>query len=182
MAAVKTLEDAYEFVQAVGICTLFSGKVKGVTALWDVVDLPESGGGRTRWGARVEAIWAWKNELPTVYPDDVYYGKVRGGHAALMSMEHLRKVHFPKFHKPVGECGELARKLFGLVRLNGGTTSEIRNEAMEQFGCTKSRFESAFKELQVSLNIVRLNEPDLTQDTWVPFAEVYEGFDEEGVS
>lgn len=60
---VGTLEEALEYVQSVGVCTLFSGKAKGVPALWDVVDLPEEGGGRTNWGAKVEAIWAWKNEL-----------------------------------------------------------------------------------------------------------------------
>lgn len=181
MADVKTLEDAYEFVQRVGICSLFSGKVKGVSALWDVVDLPDSGGGRTRWGARVEAIWVWKNELPTLYPDDVYYGKTKGGHAVLMSMKYLKETHFPKYHKPVNRCSDLAQKLFGLIRLDAGTTSELRSEAMVRYGCTKSRFESALKELQISLNIVRLNEPGMTHDSWVPFSEVYDWFDGETV-
>ncbi len=67
---VKTLEEALKFVQSVGLCTLFSGKAKAVPSLWDANDLPEDGGGRTKWGAKVEAVWAWKNELPETYPDE----------------------------------------------------------------------------------------------------------------
>jgi hypothetical protein len=44
---------------------------------------------------------------------------------------------------------------------------------MEQFGCTKSQFDTALKELQVTLNIVRSNEPGVDRDTWVPFQEIY---------
>ena len=93
---VRTVEEALEFVQSVGVCTLFSGKAKGVSSLWDVVDLPEEGGGRTKWGPKVEAIWAWKNELPETYPDEIYYGKIPGGHAALMTIGYLVECHYVK--------------------------------------------------------------------------------------
>ena len=53
MKRIKTLEVAYEYVQQVGICTLFSSKVDSIPALWDSVDLPTDGGGNTKWGARV---------------------------------------------------------------------------------------------------------------------------------
>ena len=69
---VRTLEEALEYVQPVGVLTQLSGKAKGVPALRDDVDLPKKGGGRTKWGAKAEAIWAWKNELPEVYPDEIY--------------------------------------------------------------------------------------------------------------
>ncbi|EDY80826.1 hypothetical protein VDG1235_443 [Verrucomicrobiia bacterium DG1235] len=180
MSEVRTIEEAFDFIQGVGICTIFSGSVEGVQALWDVVDLPDRSGGRTRWGARTEAVWAWKTELPTLYPDDVYYGKIKGGHAVLMSMDYLRKTHYRKSKRPVADCRELARHVYDIIRLSPGTSAEIRREAMERFGCSKSRFESALKELQVTLNIVRLNEPDLKNDTWVPFAEVYGEFDRVG--
>ena len=173
MGNVTTLEEALEFVQEVGICTIFSEKVAGVPSLYDAVDLPDDEG-ETRWGARVEAVWAWKIELPTLYPDEVFYGKIPGGHAALMSMNYLREVHYSKAHKPVSACRELARSVYEIVRLSPGTTTEIRTEAMERFGCSKSRFETALKELQITLNIARLNEPGVTRDTWVPFSEVYE--------
>ncbi|MEM9158902.1 MAG: hypothetical protein AAGB46_07600 [Verrucomicrobiota bacterium] len=170
---VKTLEEAFEFVQSVGLCTLFSGKVKGVRALWDVVDLPDRKGGRTKWGERVEAIWAWKNELPETYPDDIFYGKIQGGNAALMSMSYLKETHHPKFRKRVEECSELAQGVFELVRLDSGTTGELRREAIRRFGCSKSRFDTALKQLQVTLNIARSNEPGLESDTWVRFDELY---------
>lgn len=173
MSDVRTIEDAFEFVQAVGICSLFSGKIPGVCSLWDAVDLPENGGGRTKWGARVEALWAWKTDLPTHYPDDIFYGKVKGGHAVLMSMEYFCKTHYPKAACPLSECRPLARKVYEIIRLSPGATSTIRSEAMALHGCTKGRFETALKELQISLNVVRLNEPGLQNDHWVPFEEVY---------
>lgn len=173
MRQIRTLEDAYEFVQEIGICTLFSGKSKGIVSLWGAVDLPENGGGKTKWGARVEAIWAWKNELPEVYPDEVYYGKIPGGHAALMSMRYLRETHYPNCHKPVAECSELARHVYEIIRLNPSETSEARAEAMEVRHCSKSRFDSALKELQITLNVVRSNEPGSRRDSWLPFREVY---------
>lgn len=173
MAGVRTLEEALEFVQSAGICTIFSGKVAGIQSLWDAVDLPDRKEGRTKWGAKVEAVWAWKNELPETYPDDVFYGKVPGGHAALMTIERLRETHYWENHKPVEQCPELARQIYDLIRINPNTTGELRKEAMGLYGCTKSRFDTALKQLQVSLNIARSNEPGLTQDTWIPFRELY---------
>lgn len=173
MAGVKTLEDAFEFVDSVGLCTIFSGKAKGIPSLWDAVDLPEHGGGRTQWGAKIEAIWAWKNELPEMYPDAIYYGKIPGGHAALMTIDFLRDTHYPKAHRPVSDCSELAQQVYDIIRLDPNTTGELRKEAIELHGCTKSRFDTALKQLQVTLNIVRSNEPGLSQDTWVPFSEAY---------
>ncbi len=180
MAGVTTIEEAYDFIQEEGICTIFSESVPGVRSFYDSVDLPDRKGGRTKWGARMEAVWEWKIELPTLYPDDVYYGKIKGGHAVLMSMRYFREEHYPKNARSVSSCRQLAQQVYDVVRLSPGTTAEIRREAMERFGCTKSRFDTALKELQISLNIVRLNEPDLKNDTWVPFDEVYGDFDFRG--
>lgn len=173
MAGVQTIEDAYDFIQKEGICTIFSESVPGVRSFYEVVDLPDRKGGRTKWGARVEAVWEWKIELPTLYPEDIYYGKIQGGHAALMSMRYLREEHYPKYARTVSSCKPLAQQVFEVIRLSPGTTAQVRREAMERFGCTKSRFDTALKELQVSLNVVRLNEPGLKTDAWVPFEEVY---------
>lgn len=172
MRGVRTLEEALEFVEGVGICTIFSNKAAGIPSLWDAVDLPEDRGA-TKWGAKIEAIWAWKNELPTTYPDDVFYGKITGGHAALMSMAYLRNTHYPKYHRPVSTCSDLTRHVFEIVRLNSSETAEIRVEAMESLGCSKSRFETALKQLQITLNIARSNEPSSKRDSWLPFLEMY---------
>jgi len=174
---VNTLEGAYEYVQAVGVCTLFSNKVKGLPALWDVVNLPENGGGRTKWGARLEAIWAWKNELPETYPDDVFYGKIPGGFAVLMSMDHLRNVHYPRAHKPVSRCSDLAQKVYEIIRLDPAETSEIRAIAMDRHACSKSRFETALKQLQITLNIARDPAAGSGKDRWLIFREIYGDWD-----
>lgn len=175
---IKTLEEAYEFVVAEGICTLFSSKLPGVKALWDAIDLPDRSGGRTKWGARVEAIWLWKNELPEVYPDDIYYGKIKGGYAVLMSLEYLRQTHYPKFKKPIEACSRLAQNVYDVLRLDAWETGPLRKEVMNLYGCSKSQFDSALKQLQVALLIARSNEPGLKRDVWLPFNELYLGFDE----
>jgi len=173
MPNIKTIEDAYDFIQEVGMCTLFSGKTDGTPSLWDSVDLPDRSGGRTKWGEKVEAIWAWKNDLPNDYPDDIFYGKVKGGHAALMSMSFLRETHYPQNYKPIENCSELAQEIYELVRLSPGTTGNLRKEAIERYGCSKGRFDTALKQLQITLNIARSNDPEENQDTWLPFKEIY---------
>ncbi|MDQ8201874.1 hypothetical protein [Pelagicoccus sp. SDUM812003] len=173
---VTTIEEALDFVQDQGICTLFSSKDRKITSLWEAVDLPENDG-RTKWGQRVEAIWAWKNELPACYPDLVFYGKIRGGVAALMSMDYLRETHYPTHHLPVDHCPPLARDVYEIVRLNPCETAELRCEAMESCHCSKSQFDTALKKLQITLNIARTNEPDVENDLWLPFLELYPDFE-----
>jgi hypothetical protein len=147
---VKTLEEALEFVHSAGICTLFIGKAKIAPSLCDAVDLPEEGGGQTKWGAKVEAIWAWKNELPEMYPDDLYYGKA---------------------HRPVKACSTLAQEVYEMIRIGSETTGILRKEAKARFVCTKSQFDTALKQLQVTLNISWSNEPGIAKNTWITFNE-----------
>ena len=52
-------------------------------------------------------------------------------------------------------------------------TGALRNEAMEDYGCTKSRFDTALKNLQISMNVVRFNDPAIERDTWLAFQEQY---------
>lgn len=170
---IHTLEEAFEFVQQASVCTLFSNKVAGLPALWDHVDLPADGGGRTKWGARVEAIWAWKNELPETYPEDVFYGKISGGLAVLMSMDHLRDVHHPKAHRPVAGCSKLAQQVYEIIRLDPAETAEVRAIAIDRHHCTKSQFDTALKQLQITLNIARDPATGPGKDRWLTFREVY---------
>jgi hypothetical protein len=44
---------------------------------------------------------------------------------------------------------------------------------MQEVGCTKSQFNTALKNLQITMNIVRLNDSRIEKDTWVPFKELY---------
>jgi hypothetical protein len=44
---------------------------------------------------------------------------------------------------------------------------------MEAHGCSKSQFDTALKNLQISLNIARSNDPAIERDTWLKFQELY---------
>jgi hypothetical protein len=74
-----------------------------------LVDLPDRQPGEKGWGQKVVAIWRWKNELPAIYPEVIFYGKIPAGRAALMSMDYLRVEHYPKHHRPLMECSALAQ-------------------------------------------------------------------------
>jgi hypothetical protein len=170
---VKTLEQARRFVIQARICTVFPELSKTMKSLWDAVDLPEKQPGGKGWGPKISAVWTWKNELPACYPKEIFYGKTKGGAAVLMTLDHLRDKHYPQFHRDIGSCRRLAQQIYELIRFDSCETTELRRTGMARFGCTKSQFDSALKELQITLNIVRSNEPDLERDTWLPFQEIY---------
>jgi len=170
---ITTFEEACEFVLENKVCTIFGSRNSPYPSLWDHVGLSEetpAGGG---WSEKVTAIWTWKNELPATFPDEIFYGKVPGGDAALIEMEYLRTVHYPKTHRPVSELDPLARRIFEYVEAEPWFTGDLRRIAIEELGCTRSRFETALKKLQISLNIVRSNDPRLKNDQWLPFRDVY---------
>ncbi len=168
---IKTLQDACAFVKAEKVCTIFpSGKVP-YTSLYEHVDLPEKQPGEKGWGQRMEAVWPWKNQLPSEYPNEIYYGKIKGGFAVLMEMNYLEETHFPSAYQPVESLNQLAKQTYEKIRMEPWTTTDLRKELIHETGCSKSQFDTALKNLQISLNIVRAN--DAEQDTWLPFQEVY---------
>ena len=81
--AVRTLKQARNYILQVGVCGIFSDAKVGMPNLWDAVDLPGRQPGVKGWGEKVNAIWRWKNELPAMYPEEIFYGKLPSGHAAL---------------------------------------------------------------------------------------------------
>ena len=169
---VKTMEQARRFIREVKICTVFPSDKVEHTSLWEHVDLPEKQAGEAGWGRKMNAVWTWKNRLPAEYPNEIYYGKIKGGFAVLMDMDYLAEVHFPQAYAPIQSLNELARYVGG--RILGGeesSTTALREIAMQELDCTKSRFDTALKKLQISMNIVRV--PEAEQDTWVPFRELY---------
>jgi len=168
---VKSLKDACAFVKSVKICTVFPSDKTELTSLYEHVDLPEKQPGESGWGQRVEAVWPWKNQLPAKYPDDIYYGKIKGGFAVLMEMGYLDTTHFDTAYKPVSSLNQLAQKIFEKIRNEPWVTGDLRNEVIEETGCSKSQFDTALKNLQISLNVVRDCEAE--QDTWLTFQEVY---------
>jgi len=170
---LKTLAQAHAFVLAVGKCAIFADKKKAGPNLWDAVDLPEKQPGEKGWGQKIGAVWGWKNQLPAVYPDEIFYGKDEDGRAVLMTLEHLAKEHYPKFHRPVEQGSAMARKIYALVKVEPITTTALRNAVAGKDKVLRAAFAKAMIELQVTLNIVRSNAPEIEADTWLRFSELY---------
>ncbi len=170
---IKTFDEAYQFVLEHKVCTVFGSKGSPYPSLWDNTGLsekkPTSGG----WSPKVVAVWDWKTRIPQTYPDAVFYGKVPGGDAVLMEMQYFRDVHYQDAFQPVSELDRLAQGVYEFIRLKPAYTGPLRTQATSQLGCTKSQFETALKKLQVSLNIVRSNDPRHKNDFWIPMREVY---------
>ena len=145
MKEVKTLEQARRFVIEHRICTVFAEQSKTLKSLWDAVDLPEKQPGETGWGAKISAVWGWKNQLPAHYPQEIFYGKLKGGSAVLMTLDYLRTTHYPQYYKDIRHCRPLAQQIYELIRQKPYATTELRRDSMEQFGCTKSQFDTALK-------------------------------------
>ena len=170
---IRTLKEAHRFVMAVGICAIFTDRSGRLASLWDITDLPEKKPGQKGWGEKIGAVWSWKNRLPADYPDEIFYGKIPGGRAVLMTLDYLRAVHYPKHHKPIQSCSANAQRLFELVRVEPRGTTELRNLFAGQNRLLRAAFARALVELQVTLNVVRLNASEVEADTWVPFQEQY---------
>ncbi|MBP9912431.1 MAG: hypothetical protein KBF26_03375 [Opitutaceae bacterium] len=172
-AGVRTLAQARAFVQAAGVCLVFADKKSALPNLWDVIDLPEKQPGEKGWGQKIGAVWSWKNQLPADYPDEIFYGKGAGGKTVLMTMDYLRQKHYPAFHRPIAACGLLARNIYELIRIEPLTTGALRKAVLKGDPARKAAFTKALIELQVTLNIVRSNDPAITTDTWLRFADQY---------
>jgi hypothetical protein len=171
VAIVRTLKQARAYILEVRVCGIFSDAGIGMPNLWEVVDLPDRQPGEKGWGQKVVAIWRWKNELPAIYPQEIFYGKIPAGRAALMSMDYLRAEHCPKYHRPLRECSVLAQRIYGRLRLDPQTTGSLREELNMTGRPERNRFDRALQELQVTLNIARRNSLEDENDTWVLFSD-----------
>ncbi|HJN11383.1 MAG TPA: hypothetical protein QF564_22060 [Pirellulaceae bacterium] len=170
---IRTFEEAYQFVLDQEVCTVFGSKKSRYASLWDNTGLSEEKPKEGGWSPKVVAVWDWKTRIPQTYPDSVFYGKVQGGDAVLMEMQHFRSTHYPEAFRRVDELDSLAQKVFEMIRLKPSFTGPLRKEAMSALGCTKSQLDTALKTLQVSLNVVRSNDPGLKNDFWLPMREVH---------
>jgi hypothetical protein len=171
--SIRTLAQAKAFVLRTGICGIFSDGKGNMPCLWNVVDLPDRRPGEAGWGQKIIAIWRWKNELPAKYPREIFYGKIKGGLAVLMSLTYLRNQHYPEYHRPLADCSALAQRLYEVIRLDPITTGSLREELNMNGRADRNRFARALQELQITLNIVRRNSTLDEKDTWVPFSEQY---------
>ena len=170
---IKTFDDAYRFVLKEKICTVFGSKGSPHPSLWDNTNLSEDKPKAGGWSPRVKAVWDWKTRIPQTYPDEVFYGKIPGGDAALIEMNHFRNVHYPAAYQPVFELDPLSQNVYEFIRLEPHYTGPIRKRAITELNCTKSQFDTALRKLQVSLNVVRSNDPQHKNDFWLTMREVH---------
>jgi len=170
---IKTFDEARRLIRELKICTIFESSNTELPSLWEHVDLPEKQKGEKGWGQKISAIWDWKNRLPAEFPDEIFYGKTKGGFAVLMTMDFLRDVHFGTSYRSIDELAPLAAHIFEKIRVEPRETTSLRKEIMEEYDCSKSQFDTALKNLQISLNIVRSNDPEIERDTWLTFQELY---------
>lgn len=170
---IKTFDEAYQFVLDQEVCTVFGSKGSQYQSLWDNTGLseekPKSGG----WSPKVVAVWDWKTRIPQTYPTQVFYGKIPGGDAALIEMQHFKNVHYPAAFQSMDAMDPLPQAIYELIRLEPAYTGDLRKRAIAQLSCTKSQFDTALKKLQVSLNIVRSNDPVFKNDFWLTMREVH---------
>ena len=170
---MKTFEEAYRFVLKEKICSVFGSKGSPHPSLWDNTDLSEAKPKAGGWSPKVTAVWDWKTRIPQTYPEKIFYGKIPGGDAVLMEMKYFRKKHYPATFQPVCELKPLAQDVYNLIRLEPNFTGPLRKRAVAELGCTKSQFDTALKHLQISLNIVRSNDPIHQNDFWLTMREVH---------
>ena len=170
---ICTLEQAYEFVLREKVCTIFGSRNSPYPSLWDNVNLPDKRTGESGWGEKTTAIWRWKNELPATFPNEIFYGKVAGGDAVLMELGHLREKHYPLAKKEASSISPLAEQIYRHIKIEPLFTGELRKRVMNESACTRSRFDTALKKLQITLNIARSDHPDDKRDRWVAFSEMY---------
>jgi hypothetical protein len=60
------------------------------------MSIPEMCPGEKGWGPKISAVWMWKNQLRAHYPQEVFYGKMKGGAQVLMTLDYLRSKHYPQ--------------------------------------------------------------------------------------
>lgn len=170
---IKTFDEAYQFVLTEKVCTVFGSKCSPYPSLWDNTGLPEDKPKAGGWSPKVVAVWDWKTRIPQTYPESVFYGKVQGGDAVLMEMQHFRDTHYPSEYRPIDDWDPLSQTVYELIRLEPSMTGPLRRRAMSQVLCTKSQFDTALKKLQVSLNVVRSNDPKHKNDFWLTMREAH---------
>ncbi len=89
-----------------------------------------------------------------------------------MTMDYPRDVHFAAAYKSIYSLNRLAEHIYEKVRQEPWETGDLRREVIEEVGCSKSQFDTALKNLQISMNVVRSNNPDIERDTWLAFQEL----------
>ncbi len=174
--SVHTVEEARDFVLAMGMIGILHDAKGKLPTLWDAVDFPNKQRGEGGWGEKMGKVWSWKNVLPATYPEEIFYGKIKGGRAVLMSTEKLREL-YQQHHKPLEQCSTLAQQLFEVIRHGPIMTIPLRQVVGVTDRKDRGPFDRALQELQVTFNIARSNHPGVEGDIWLPFTKQYPHFE-----
>jgi endonuclease VIII len=166
---VRTLEQARDFVLKVGLAEILHNPKGRRPTLWDAVAF--EGTGPDAWGEKLAEVWALRQQLVASYPDQIFSGKIRGGHVVLMSMPRLQQ-EYERFHRPLEACSELAQQLYSAIAQGPIATLALRQATGLVTRKDRGRFERALQELQSTFNIARSAASD-SADVWVPFQQQY---------
>jgi endonuclease VIII len=166
---VHTLEDARDFVLTVGLAGVLHDPKGKLPTLWDA--LVFTGSGPDTWGQKLGQVWALRQQLVAIYPEQIFSGKIRGGRVVLMSMERLHQ-EYARYHRPFEACSELAQQLYTIIVQGPIASLPLRQAAGLVTRKERSHFERALQELQTTFNIARSPAAD-SPDLWVPFTQQY---------
>ena len=168
--SIKTIEQARDFILQVGTIS-FLHDSKGGCSLWDAVDAADTKLGESGESEKEALVWLWKNELPALYPNEIFYGKRKSG-AMLCTIEELKR-HYAENYRPLEALSENAKRLFHLIEQAPVTNRELRELAYLSGKEYKTAFDKAMNELQVTYQIVRIPAGQYDPDTWTTFASRY---------
>jgi endonuclease-8 len=171
-STVRTLEAARDFVLQVGLCGVLYDPKGKLPTLWDALAFTETG--PNAWGEKLARVWTLRQQLAATYPQQIFTGKVRGGHIVLMSMQRLQQ-EYARYHRPLEACSELAQQLFAILAQGPIATPLLRQAAGMVTRKDRGRFERALQELQTTFHIVRSTTAG-SSDAWVPFLQQYPQF------
>lgn len=167
---IHTLAEARDFVLLVGLCGVLHDPKGKLPTLWDALAFTPSG--LDAWGQKLARVLALRQQLVATYPDQIFSGKIRGGHMVLMSMGRLQQ-EYRRYHRPLEECSQLAQQLYAIIAQAPIATVPLRQAAGLLTRKDRSRFERALQELQRTFNIARSPASD-GGDIWVPFQQQYQ--------
>lgn len=169
---VHTLEQARDFVLQVGLCGVLREPKRKLPTLWDALAFTTAG--PDAWEEKLVHVWMLRQQLVSSYPDQIFSGKIRGGHVVLMSIEQLGE-QYTRYHRPLEECSELAQQLSHSIQQAPIATLPLRQALGLGTRKDRGRFDRALQELRATFNIARASASE-SADIWVPFLHQYPQF------
>jgi hypothetical protein len=152
---VRTMDDAAQFIDAVGFCLLFA-----TTQRIELPSLFEAVKGRRdahidEWDHDSDLVWGWKNDLPATRR--AYYGKAMTGKPIFISLTMLPNVialiapDNLTVEYQRGRISQASKRVYDTLSAIGPTPTVALREAT---GLDNARYHRALDELQRALVIL----------------------------